>query len=1291
MIFLRTLGELSLTRDGLPVLLGRRKPLAMLTYLALRAGRPTSRDTLADLLWGSSGEANARKSLRQCLSELRGEVGLLIREGDEGVSIDPSQVSVDVLDLDASVRERRWGDPALAVRGEFLAGGDRFGDDAWRTWLDGERVRIGRMRARGFAGLVSEAEASGESSAIAAAAHSWRVHDPNAVSAWLHEAVALRDSGRIPEAQDVLAEARQHFMTEDAQLPDELAKLARTLSRLGAAGRAGQAPLLTPDLVGRSGALARLVATRDHLRSGANPAGRRAVIIAAEGLGKTRLLREFSRQTRQATPQVAVTAAVSPSGPARGWSLVAQVVDGLASHDALAGLSPDQLAVLATLAPRLRESFRHLPEGTALDATNVEEALHAAITEVAEASGCVVLIDDLADGDADSVEVLATLVQRPPARALVVAASRPGSWEAQTHLGMMRSRLDPADRIALEPLSADEIRRVTASMVPLVGEPLDRVANAVASLSGGIPSVIVSLISHATATGRVVRTPAGSWEAHLTALDALVPPDLADRWRDRVAALDQEMQRIVGFCAVLADPEDGRIERAVLEGVSDLDASQFGAALDRALREGILHFGEDAATFTADAFRRLARQGLAPSTVQEVERRAVRWLDQHGTRNAARATLRARLKPARPTARRWTTWLAVATVVLAAGWWFVARPSADTPAGTMVVLADVQNLTGDTSFTGTLSLAATIGLQQSRQVTLFPRSRIRETLALMQRPNADTVFDEALAREVAARENLTRVAAFSIAKLESTFVVTARVIDPRSGDDLFADQERAASRTEVLPALDRLIGRVREATGEPTDTVRVNTVPLPRVTTASLGALEAYSRSQVLWSRRDYPGFKVAVTRALELDSSFALAWLSLAEYHYLIGRDGPRGDSAFRRAQALATRLSERERIRLAMTAARQDGRREESIRLAEQLARRYPEAGSWYSFGTTLMQSRRCAEAIPAFQRSLALDPRWTNSHLNMATCHQFLGAFPAAIAAYLAAYAVDSASLYQGTLNHEFGLALVKAGLVDSAERVHRRMTGQRAPLDQQYGYRSLGYVAALGGRYRQAGALFDTAVAIAESNRVFLSAYRGALLAGEHALTIGETSAARAALDRAWTLGSQVNLAPTFAMFAGSTYARARMIPRARAMRDTVVKYSRPGPADATLRAILAARIALATGDAAAARRELVLAVDTTRFDHVYATAIEVHEALGQPDSAYAAATSLVARSPQGSEEQDRWLRAHLTAGRLAEQVANTDDAMKYYQKLMERVGRGDPELPFRKDAERALARLRAARP
>ena len=93
------LGGFEATLDGAPVVVPKKKARALLAYLSLNAGRSHSREKIAALLWGNSGDAQARASLRQSLSSIRralpnGKADGLVIDG-ETFLLDAGKVAVD--------------------------------------------------------------------------------------------------------------------------------------------------------------------------------------------------------------------------------------------------------------------------------------------------------------------------------------------------------------------------------------------------------------------------------------------------------------------------------------------------------------------------------------------------------------------------------------------------------------------------------------------------------------------------------------------------------------------------------------------------------------------------------------------------------------------------------------------------------------------------------------------------------------------------------------------------------------------------------------------------------------------------------------------------------------------------------------------------------------------------------------------------------------------------------------------------------------------------------------------
>src|SRR5260370_36910910 len=137
--------------SGAALRLPTKKARALWGCLAVRPGQPQPRDKLATLLWGDSGDAQARTSLRQSLAVLKKALAPaapspLVIEGSN-VTLDPAAVEVDVATFERLVAEGT--PPAFQAagglhEGELPHGFDRI-TPPFGAWPVGERGRLRRL------------------------------------------------------------------------------------------------------------------------------------------------------------------------------------------------------------------------------------------------------------------------------------------------------------------------------------------------------------------------------------------------------------------------------------------------------------------------------------------------------------------------------------------------------------------------------------------------------------------------------------------------------------------------------------------------------------------------------------------------------------------------------------------------------------------------------------------------------------------------------------------------------------------------------------------------------------------------------------------------------------------------------------------------------------------------------------------------------------------------------------------------------------------------------------------
>lgn len=187
--------------DGEDLGLTGKKIRGLVAYLGVEGGRPHSREELATLLWGETGQERARHNLRQAVSKIRGICPDLLDARDDTLSLSP-RCEVDVREFERLVDSDEAADVERAValyRHDLLAG-MAFREEAFGDWLWDARARL-RDRACGaferLAAILSDLGRTDE------AAEMWRrrlTFDPACESAHRSLMRLFAETGRRSDA-----------------------------------------------------------------------------------------------------------------------------------------------------------------------------------------------------------------------------------------------------------------------------------------------------------------------------------------------------------------------------------------------------------------------------------------------------------------------------------------------------------------------------------------------------------------------------------------------------------------------------------------------------------------------------------------------------------------------------------------------------------------------------------------------------------------------------------------------------------------------------------------------------------------------------------------------------------------------------------------------------------------------------------------------------------------------------------------------------------------------------------
>ena len=323
-------------------------------------------------------------------------------------------------------------------------------------------------------------------------------------------------------------------------------------------------------------------------------------------------------------------------------------------------------------------------------------------------------------------------------------------------------------------------------------------------------------------------------------------------------------------------------------------------------------------------------------------------------------------------ARRWKVVVPLAGMltlgIVALFFMHKRRPLSETDT---VLLTDFENRTGDAVFDDTLRQALAVQLAQSPFLKVLSDRKARDTLKLMGRVGERLTPE--LARDLCQRTGSDMYLGGAITSLGSQFVISLSAVNCQTGESLVEEQVRAASKEEVLKALDQGATELRERLGESISSVRKFDKPLPDVTTSSLEALKAYALGRKAWAEKEDMGEAGRLLlHAIELDPNFALSYASFGTFQSASGYPGE-GREYIKKAFALRDRVSAREKLAIsAMYYQQVTGELGEALSTCQLWEQLYPrDAEPRRDAGYVYVKLGQPEKGLLKFQESVTLDP--------------------------------------------------------------------------------------------------------------------------------------------------------------------------------------------------------------------------------------------------------------------------------------------------------------------------------
>jgi len=600
-----------------------------------------------------------------------------------------------------------------------------------------------------------------------------------------------------------------------------------------------------------------------------------------------------------------------------------------------------------------------------------------------------------------------------------------------------------------------------------------------------------------------------------------------------------------------------------------------------------------------------------------------------------------------------------------------------------ILIADFENNTGEEIFDQSLNTALTVGIQQSKYVNVFPRSRVKETLSRMQIEKADTL-NESLAREVALREGIRALIVPKISRIADVYLMSAVIVDPNSQVSVKTAVEQAKGHDKVLDALDALSNRIRRDLGESLESIAQQNLPLAKATTSSLEALKNYSRSVYMGQLNE--SSHNLLLKAVDLDSNFALAHADLgASYYWYQKQD--KGEYHFNTAMSRLDRLTERERLWIPALIAGWRGNREEALIKYQLYLEQYPDDfNARFKFGYQYLMLDRCEEAIKEFREVLRIKPTDAASYINIATCLSKMYYYTEAIEQYLKAFDLEPDWMTRGNLNHEFGFTYVKMEEFDRAREIFTKML-EKDNWKKARGHRSLALLDMYKGKYSDAIEHLQEAILYQHTAQSWTSEVRDRLYLSAAYKTKAKDSQVDNQIREVIKIYKEQYIAPHWLLKAAKLCFRMQKYDLANQIYNHILKILKEENLDDRI------AIHVLHGELELSQNNFDKAIEFFQMANKLKDDIYNLESLayalflaGYLDQSIAKYEQLIGKKDLGWEGQEYWIQAHYQLGKIFEQKGESDQARGYYKKFINIWVDGDQDLPDLLDAKLRLENL-----
>jgi serine/threonine protein kinase/tetratricopeptide (TPR) repeat protein len=315
-----------------------------------------------------------------------------------------------------------------------------------------------------------------------------------------------------------------------------------------------------------------------------------------------------------------------------------------------------------------------------------------------------------------------------------------------------------------------------------------------------------------------------------------------------------------------------------------------------------------------------------------------------------------------------------------------------------IAVMTFKNLTGEKDLdylTEAIPNLLITSLEQSEHLNVMTHERMHDLLKAMGKDDVQTI-EQDMGFELCRRDGVETVILGSYTKADTIYATDVKVLDVRTKNLLVSVSAQGYGLTSIIrEQIDKLSFDITRNLEIPSSTLAGTSAQTMEITTTSMKAYTFFLRGQMDYEKHYDNDAKKYLEKALEIDSTFASAYLYLARTYDRL-RDITARNDAYIKANHYANQTTKKEQLYIqAAHASIIEDDPEKAINLLKEIAHRYPkEKNAHNQVGDHFYERQDYSNAIKEYTLALKLDPVYGDALCGLAYTYAAMGNYTAAI---------------------------------------------------------------------------------------------------------------------------------------------------------------------------------------------------------------------------------------------------------------------------------------------------------